>query len=99
MKIHQEKVTPAIAQQLVELCPFSAITYQNQKLEIGASCKSCRLCAKKGPAGVIEFIEQEDAEELDRSQWNGICVYADCERGVIHPVTYESVSYTHLLSF
>lgn len=91
MKIHQEKVTPAIAQQLVELCPFSAITYQNQKLEIGASCKSCRLCAKKGPAGVIEFIEQEDAEELDRSQWNGICVYADCERGVIHPVTYELI--------
>lgn len=89
IKINHDKVTPEIAQTLVDLCPFSAISYEGGKLDIGAGCKTCGLCARKGPAGIIEFIEEPEAEELDRSQWNGICVYADHEDGKVHPITYE----------
>lgn len=91
MKIHHEKVTPENAADLVKLCPFSAISYENEKLDIGAGCKTCGICAKKGPEGVIEFVEEKEKVELDRSQWNGICVYADHENGRIHPVTYELI--------
>lgn len=89
MKINQDKVTPEAAQALVQICPFSAISYDGKTLDIGAGCKTCGICAKKGPAGVVEFIEEPDEQQLDRSQWNGICVYADHEDGQIHPVTYE----------
>ena len=36
MKIHHEKVTPENAADLVKICPFSAISYENEKLDIGA---------------------------------------------------------------
>ena len=61
------------------------------KLSINAACKMCKLCVKKGPAGAVEYVEDEKKEEIDKSQWNGIAVYVDHVDGEIHPVTYELI--------
>lgn len=93
--IHQEKVTREAAEELIRLCPFAAISYENGKLDISSACKLCRMCVRKGPAGVIEYVENKAASnEIDKSLWQGIAVYADTMRGddghlKIHPVTFE----------
>ena len=50
-----------------------------------------QTCVKKGPAGAVEYVEDEKKEEIDKSQWNGIAVYVDHVDGEIHPVTYELI--------
>lgn len=76
------------AQDLVKICPFNAITFENNKLEITSACKMCKLCVKKGD-GLIEYVEEEKTRTVDKSLWQGILVYVDHEGENIHPVTYE----------
>ncbi len=90
LKINQNLVTPDNAKTLVELCPFNAINYTNGKLDISSACRTCKLCVKKGPQGVIEFIE-EQKPTIDKSLWKGICVYVDHDNGKIHRVSYELI--------
>jgi len=86
--IHQDAVKDVAALQA--LCPFNALDYVNEYLEINAACKMCKLCVKKGPEGVFEW--QEDAEPgVDKSQWRGVAVYVDHLEGRIHPVTLELI--------
>lgn len=89
LKINQEKVTEQAAKALVSLCPFSAISYENNKLSINSACKMCKLCVKKGPEGVMEFIDDLAAPTVNKDDWRGVAVFADCEQGVLHPVTFE----------
>ena len=84
--INHEKVTPEKAEALVSLCPFGAISYENGKLDISSGCKMCKMCVRKGH-GLVTF--QEDSKEIDKTQWRGICVYADCTDGKLHRVTLE----------
>ncbi|XCP86433.1 electron transfer flavoprotein subunit alpha/FixB family protein [Roseburia hominis] len=88
LKIHQEMVTEEIARKMCDVCPFGAISYQEGKLEIGAGCKMCRICVKNGVPGVVTY-EEEKKEEIDKSLWKGIAVFAEQEEGRIHPVVYE----------
>lgn len=90
LKINQELVTIMHAQTLINLCPFNAITYADGKLDITSACRTCKLCVKKGPAGVIEYVEDEKTA-IDKSLWKGICVYVDHDGGKIHRVTYELI--------
>ena len=76
--------------ELVELCPFNAIEYINECLEINAACKMCKICVNKGPEGVFKFIE-DDIKEINKDNWKGIAVYVDHIEGNIHPVTYELI--------
>lgn len=85
--INHNKVTMEVAKELVSVCPFGAIAYDNSKLDISSACKMCKMCVKKS-AGVIEYVEEEKSG-VDKSLWNGICVYADHSGGKIHRVTYE----------
>ena len=84
--IKQELVTPEKAEKLVSLCPFGAISWENNKLDISSGCKMCKMCVRKGE-GLVEF--REDTKEIDKALWKGICVYADCSGGRIHRVTFE----------
>lgn len=86
--IHQEKV--GNIEELIRLCPFGALEEKNHLLEINAACKMCRICVKKGPAGAVEYIEDE-VKAIDKSEWKGIAVYVDHIDGVIHPVTWELI--------
>ena len=84
--IKHSLVTPESAQNLIAVCPFGAITYEDGKLDISSGCKMCKMCVRKG-GGLVEF--QEELKEIDKSQWKGICIYADCTGGQIHRVTFE----------
>ena len=39
----------------------------------------------------MEFIEDSAAPTVNKDQWNGIAVFADCADGGIHPVTFELI--------
>ena len=90
LKINQNLVTAEHAEALIKVCPFGAISYENGKLDISSACKMCKMCVRKGPAGVIEFVEDAPTG-IDKSLWNGICVYVDHAEGKIHRVTYELI--------
>ena len=87
--IHQEKVEDP--QVLVDICPFGAMEEKDGKLSINAACKMCKLCVKKGPAGAVEYVEDEKKPLIDKSIWNGIAVYVEHVGENIHPVTYELI--------
>ena len=84
--IHHNLVTPEKAEALISLCPFGAISYENEKLDISSGCKMCKMCVRKG-GGLVDFVEE--TKEIDKGAWKGICVYADCTGGTIHRVTFE----------
>ena len=90
LTINQNLVTAETAEALVKICPFAAISYSDGKLDISAACKMCKMCVRKGPQGVIEFVEEEK-QGIDKSLWRGVCVYADHIGGKIHRVTYELI--------
>lgn len=84
--VNQNMVSPLVAEAIIQMCPFGAISYQNGQLDISSACKLCKMCVRKG-GGVITF--EENAKEIDKSLWNGICVYADHTGGKLHRVTLE----------
>ena len=90
LKINHEKINSDVAQILVNLCPFKAITYENFKLEINAGCKNCQMCVRQGPKGAITF-EEDKVVKISKDDYKGICVYADFEYGKVHNVTYELI--------
>lgn len=78
-------------QELISICPFGALEEKNGEIQINAACKMCKLCVKKGPAGAVEYVEDEPERSIDKSLWKGIAVYVDHLDGAIHPVTYELI--------
>ncbi len=91
LKVNQNLVNAENAVSLVKVCPFGAISYGDGKIEISSACKMCKLCVKKGPVGVVEFIEDNNNDTIDKSLWRGICVYVDHDGEDIHRVTYELI--------
>lgn len=78
-------------QELISICPFGALEEKNGEIQINAACKMCKLCIKKGPAGAVEYVEDEPERSIDKNLWKGIAVYVDHLDGAIHPVTYELI--------
>jgi len=87
--IHHDKIDAEIAKQLADICPFGAISYDGS-LSIGAGCKMCKMCVKKGVPGAITF-EEEAMPLCDKSQWSGVAVFAEQHRGKVHPVSLEMI--------
>ncbi|MEG1406442.1 MAG: electron transfer flavoprotein subunit alpha/FixB family protein [Ruthenibacterium sp.] len=87
LQINTSKVDAVVAQNIVSLCPFHAISYENDALSISAACKMCRICVKKSE-GVITEVQEERAQ-IDKSKWVGITVFADFTNGRLHPITME----------
>lgn len=87
IKISQEKI--ADKQAAVALCPFGAITVKSDgNLEIGAGCRMCRMCIRKG-GGAFEFID-DSAPGVDKSKWRGVAVVTEIRPdGTLHPVGLE----------
>lgn len=84
--INQSLVSPLVAEAIIQMCPFGAISYQNGQLDISSACKLCKMCVRKG-GGVITY--EESARDIDKSLWKGVCVYADHTEGKLHRVTLE----------
>lgn len=88
--VHNEKLNKDNVEALLKVCPFGALDLKEGKIEVNAACKMCKLCVKKGPAGVMEYVEEE-VKSIDKDLWKGIAVYVDHEEGYIHPVTLELI--------
>ena len=85
--IHQERVTPELGEKLEKICPFGAISYDRGKINVGMSCKLCKLCVKNGN-GAVEY-EEDAVPSVDKTKWNGIAVFCEHFHGTIHPITLE----------
>lgn len=90
MAVHVKRtnVSAEEAARLQKLCPFGAIDYEDGCVSINAACKACKLCVKKDTDGIVEW-QEEDVLAVDKSLWKGVCVYAQCVAGGLHPVTLE----------
>ncbi|AYF53354.1 electron transfer flavoprotein subunit alpha [Clostridium botulinum C] len=88
--IHENRLNKEVIEELIKVCPFGAMEEKNGKLEISAACKMCKLCVRKGPKDVVEYVEEE-TQHIDKNLWRGITVYVDHVEGEIHPVTYELI--------
>ncbi len=90
IKVNNDKVTKEIAEKLINICPFNAFDYENSKLSINASCKICKICVKKGPVGVCEFIEDEKIL-INKEKYKGITVYIEQRNNIAHLVSWELI--------
>lgn len=97
LKVNQNLVNADTAKALIDVCPFGAFSYDGKTLDISSACKMCKMCIRKGPAGVVEFVE-EVKETVDKSLWKGVCVYVDHAGENIHRVTYELIGKAKELS-
>ena len=89
LKINQSLVNDEIGKKLVETCPFKAISYENGKLDINAACKLCKMCVRTSN-GVVTF-EEDAVATINKDEYKGICVYADCDHGELHKVVFELI--------
>ena len=89
LKINQSLVNDEVAKKLVDLCPFKAISYDGNKLDINAGCKLCKMCVRNSN-GVVTF-EEDVVETINKDDYKGICVYADIDHGSTHKVTFELI--------
>ncbi len=78
-------------QDMIKLCPFSAMEEKDGQLNINSACKMCKICVKKGPKGAVEYVEDMVKETVDKILWKGVAVYVDHIDGEVHPVTYELI--------
>ena len=62
--VKNELITKENAKELISLCPFGAITYENNQLDISSACKMCKLCVKKS-GGVVTF-EEDVKKSVDK---------------------------------
>ena len=87
ISIHQEKI--ADKQAAMALCPFGAIEEgKDGKLQIGAGCRMCRVCIRKG-GDAFEFVD-DSAPGVDKSKWRGVAVVTEINPdGNLHPVGLE----------
>lgn len=90
LKINHEKLDKDKIEQLIKICPFNAFEY-NDKLEINSGCKLCKICVRKGPAGCVEFVEDEAVIAIDKSKYVGITVFIEHDGEQIHPVSFELI--------
>lgn len=89
--IDQSKVTSEVANELINICPFGAIEYRDNKLVVNAACKTCGICAKRGPKGVMSIVEEASGPTINKDEWKGVAVYIELELDNVHPVSYELI--------
>ena len=58
LKINHNMINAEKGTELVKICPFGAISYEDGKLDISSACKMCKMCVKKS-GGAIEYIEED----------------------------------------
>ena len=89
--INQNFVTDEIVKELEKVCPFNAFEYDGNELTINASCKNCKQCVKRGPQGVITYVEEQEVITINKDEWVGLTVFVELEFGKVHPVVFELI--------
>ena len=73
----------------VSVCPFGALTMQEKNISVSEACRMCGACVRTCPQKAIYF--EQRAGSVDKTQWRDFLIYAEQERGDIHPVVYELI--------
>jgi electron transfer flavoprotein alpha subunit/NAD-dependent dihydropyrimidine dehydrogenase PreA subunit len=71
----------------VTACPFAAIEMENGYPVFLDECRLCGACVEACPEDAIAI--KETKKEADVSEYEGVLVYAEQRKGVVHPVAYE----------
>ena len=90
LRIHQELLDEDSIRQLIDICPFGAISCRDGKVEIDSGCRMCRLCVKKGPGGAVEYMETQEPG-INKDEWRAVAVYVEYNGKAVHPVTFELI--------
>ena len=90
LRIHQEQLDEDGIRQLIDICPFGAISCRDGKVEIDSGCRMCRLCVKKGPGGAVEYMETQEPG-INKDEWRAVAVYVEYNGKAVHPVTFELI--------
>ena len=90
LRIHQERLDEDSIRQLIDICPFGAISCRDGKVEIYSGCRMCRLCVKKGPGGAVEYMETQEPG-INKDEWRAVAVYVEYNGKAVHPVTFELI--------
>jgi NAD-dependent dihydropyrimidine dehydrogenase PreA subunit len=68
VEIDQDKLSPEIAEALVQLCPVDIFRMEGDQLGVGASnedeCTLCELCLMRAPRGAIRIQKLYKNETL-----------------------------------
>ena len=89
--INQSFVTDETVRELEKVCPFNAFVYDGEELSINASCRNCKQCVKRGPSGVITYVEEKQVITINKDEWVGLTVFVEIEFGKVHPVVFELI--------
>ena len=73
----------------VDKCPFGALRIENNGIKVGDSCRMCGLCVRHCQEKAIRF--EQRADMVDKEKWRDFLIYAEQERGDIHPVVFELI--------
>lgn len=73
----------------VEKCPFQALTMERDGIAVGDTCRMCGLCVRHCPEQAIRFEQRANA--FDKDSWKDFLIFAEQERGGLHPVTFELI--------
>ena len=90
LKINQERLDEDGIRQLIDICPFGAISCRDGRVEIDSGCRMCRLCVKKGPGGAVEYMETQEPG-INKDEWRAVAVYVEYNGKAVHPVTFELI--------
>lgn len=73
----------------VNVCPFGALKFEKNGIEVGETCRMCGLCVRKCPEKAIRF--EQKANEVKKEDWRDFLIFAEQEQGKIHPVVFELI--------
>lgn len=73
----------------VNVCPFGALKFERDGIEVGESCRMCGLCVRKCPEKAIRF--EQKANEVNKEEWKDFLIFAEQEQGKLHPVVFELI--------
>ncbi len=73
----------------IEKCPFGALAIEGSGIVVSEKCRVCGVCVRSCPEKAIRF--EQKAKEFDKEKWRDFLIFAEQERGDIHPVVYELI--------
>ncbi len=73
----------------VEKCPFGALSFEDNGIVVGDTCRMCGMCVRQCPEKAISF--EQKAGSFDKDKWKDFLIFVEQERGDIHPVAFELI--------
>ena len=78
-----------LCNKCIQKCPFGALNMGEKGIEVNEKCRMCGVCVKVCPQRAIRF--EQKARSQDKKEWKGFLIFAEQERGKIHPVVFELI--------